>query len=53
MLLMLGAGAGSLIVMVSLTAVLVAETTTRWGTRLVTPVGAALLVAAVAVVLRA
>lgn len=53
MLLMLGAGVASLVVMVLLTAVMVAETTTRWGKRLVTPVGAALLVAAVAVVLSA
>ena len=53
MLLMLGAGVGRLVVMVLLTAVMVGENTTRWGTRLVTPVGAVLLVAAVAVVLQA
>jgi predicted metal-binding membrane protein len=53
MLLMLGAGAGSLVVMMLLATVMVAENTTRWGTRLVTPVGAMLLVAAVAVVLQA
>jgi len=52
MLLMFGAGVGSLVVMVLLTAVMVAESTTRWGRRLVTPVGAVLLVAAVAVVLQ-
>lgn len=52
MLLTFGAGLGSLVVMALLTAVTVAETTTRWGRRLVTPVGAVLLVAAVAVVLQ-
>jgi predicted metal-binding membrane protein len=53
MLLMFGAGVANVVVMVLLTAVMTAETTTRWGRRLVTPVGAALLVAAVAVVLSA
>lgn len=53
MLLMVGAEVGGLVVMALLTAVIVAETTTRWGNRLVTPVGAVLLVAAVAVVLQA
>lgn len=53
MLLMFGAGVASLVVMVLLTAVMLAETTTAWGKRLVTPVGAALLVAAVAIVLSA
>jgi predicted metal-binding membrane protein len=52
MLLTFGAGAGSLIVMALLTAVMVTENTARWGRRLVTPVGAVLLVAAVAVVLQ-
>lgn len=52
MLLVFGAGFGSLVVMVLLTAVMVAEKTTRWGRRLVTPVGAVLLVAAVAVVVQ-
>jgi predicted metal-binding membrane protein len=52
MLLTFGAAAGSLVVMALLAAVMVAEATTRWGRRLVTPMGAVLLVAAVAVVLQ-
>lgn len=51
MLVMFATGVGSLWWMVGLTAVMVAEKTTRWGHRLVTPVGVVLLVAATALVL--
>jgi predicted metal-binding membrane protein len=53
MLVMFGVGVGNLGVMVGLTAVMVAEKTTRWGRRLVTPVGVVLIVAAVALALGA
>jgi predicted metal-binding membrane protein len=46
MLVMFATGAGNLWWMVGLTAVMVAEKTTRWGTRLVAPVGIVLLFAA-------
>jgi predicted metal-binding membrane protein len=46
MLLMFAVGVGSLWWMAVLTAVMVAQKTTRWGTRLVPVVGAALLFAA-------
>jgi predicted metal-binding membrane protein len=46
MLVMFATGAGNLWWMVALTAVMVAEKTTRWGPRLVAPVGLALLFAA-------
>jgi hypothetical protein len=49
MLVMFGTGVGSLAWMVGLTAVMVVEKTSRYGARLVTPVGAALLAAAGAV----
>ena len=45
MLLMFATGVGSLAWMLGLTGVMVAEKTTRWGARLVVPVGIALLVA--------
>jgi predicted metal-binding membrane protein len=44
MLLMFATGVGSLLWMLALTAVMVAEKTTRWGARLVVPVGVALVV---------
>ena len=47
MLVMFGVGVGNLGVMLGLTAVMVAEKITRWGRRLVAPVGVLLLVAAV------
>jgi predicted metal-binding membrane protein len=46
MLLLFGTGVGSLVWMLGLTAVMVAEKTARWGARLSAPVGAALLVGA-------
>lgn len=46
MLVMFATGAGNLWWMVGLTAVMVAEKTTRWGTKLVAPVGLVLLFAA-------
>jgi predicted metal-binding membrane protein len=46
MLVMFATGAGNLWWMVALTAVMVAEKTTRWGPRLVAPVGLVLLFAA-------
>jgi predicted metal-binding membrane protein len=46
MLLLFGTGVGSLVWMLGLTAVMVAEKTARWGTRLSAPVGAVLLVGA-------
>jgi predicted metal-binding membrane protein len=46
MLLMFAVGVGGLIWMLLLTAVMVAEKTTRWGHRLVAPVGVALIVTA-------
>jgi predicted metal-binding membrane protein len=46
MLVMFATGAGNLWWMVALTAVMVAEKTTRWGPRLVAPVGVVLLFAA-------
>ena len=46
MLLMFGTGVGSLAWMLLLTAIMVAEKTTRWGRRLSAPAGAVLLVAA-------
>jgi predicted metal-binding membrane protein len=49
MLLMFATGVGSLVWMLALTAVMVIEKTSRWGARLVAPVGAALLVAGIAV----
>ncbi len=49
MLLMFATGVGSLVWMLALTAVMVIEKTSRWGARLVAPVGVALLVAGVAV----
>ncbi|MGY1784628.1 DUF2182 domain-containing protein [Geodermatophilus sp. SYSU D00698] len=49
MLLLLVTGAGSLAWMLGLTAVMVAEKTTRWGARLVRPVGFALVLCGVAV----
>jgi predicted metal-binding membrane protein len=45
MLLLFGTGVGSLVWMLGLTAVMVAEKTARWGARLSAPVGAVLLVA--------
>lgn len=53
MLLMFGVGVGSLTWMLLLTAVMVAEKTTRWGQRLTAPVGVALLVAATVLALAA
>jgi predicted metal-binding membrane protein len=49
MLVMFATGVGSLLWMLGLTAVMVAEKTTRWGARLVVPVGAVLIVAGLAV----
>jgi predicted metal-binding membrane protein len=49
MLVMFGTGVGSLVWMSALTAVMVAEKTTRWGGRIVGPVGVALLIAGVTV----
>ncbi len=49
MLVMLGTGVGSLAWMLGLTAVMVVEKTSRWGARMVAPVGVALLVAGLAV----
>jgi predicted metal-binding membrane protein len=49
MLVMFATGVGSLLWMLGLTAVMVAEKTTRWGARLVVPVGAVLVVAGFAV----
>jgi len=49
MLLLFGTGVASLAWMLALTAVMVAEKTTRWGARLTTPVGVALLAGAVLV----
>jgi predicted metal-binding membrane protein len=49
MLLMFATGVGSLAWMLALTVVMVVEKTSRWGARLVAPVGFALLVAGVAV----
>ncbi len=51
MLVMFGTGVGSLAWMLALTAVMVAEKTTRWGARLVVPVGVALLAAGLTVAL--
>ena len=45
MLVMFATGVGSLLWMLGLTAVMVVEKTTRWGPRLVAPVGAGLLLA--------
>jgi predicted metal-binding membrane protein len=53
MLVMFGVGVGNLAIMLGLAAVMVAEKTTRWGRRLVTPVGVVLLVSAVALALGA
>ncbi|HZD74264.1 MAG TPA: DUF2182 domain-containing protein [Actinomycetota bacterium] len=53
MLLMFGVGVGSLSWMLLLTAVMVAEKTTRWGQRLTVPVGVGLLVAATVLALAA
>ena len=53
MLVMFGVGVGSVGWMLALTAVMVAEKTTRWGARLTTPVGALLLLAAAATALAA
>jgi predicted metal-binding membrane protein len=49
MLVMFATGVGSLLWMLGLTAVMVAEKTTRWGARLVVPVGAVLVVVGFAV----
>lgn len=49
MLVMFGTGVGSLAWILALTAVMVVEKTTRWGARLVVPVGVALLAAGLAV----
>lgn len=49
MLVMFATGVGSLAWMAGLTVVMVAEKTTRWGTRLVAPVGIVLLLAAAAI----
>ncbi len=49
MLVTFATGVGSLTWMLALTAVMVAEKTTRWGPRLVAPVGVALLLAGAAV----
>ena len=49
MLVMFGTGVGSLVWMLALTAVMVVEKTTRWGGRIVGPVGVALLIAGIAV----
>jgi predicted metal-binding membrane protein len=46
MLLLFGTGVGSLVWMLGLTAVMVAEKTARWGARLSAPVGAVLLIGA-------
>jgi predicted metal-binding membrane protein len=46
---MFATGVGSLVWMIALTAVMVIEKTSRWGSRLVAPVGIALLVAGAAV----
>ncbi|GEL17394.1 DUF2182 domain-containing protein [Pseudonocardia asaccharolytica] len=51
MLVMFGAGVGNLLVMVVLTAVMVAEKNTRWGKWIAAPVGVVLLFAAAAVAL--
>jgi predicted metal-binding membrane protein len=51
MLVMFGTGVGSLAWMLALTAVMVAEKTTRWGARLVVPVGVALLAAGLTIAL--
>lgn len=53
MLLMFGVGIGSLTWMLGLTAVMVAEKTTRWGARMLPVVGVALLVVAAAYALGA
>jgi predicted metal-binding membrane protein len=49
MLVMFGTGVGSLAWMLALTAVMVVEKTSRWGSRLVVPVGIALLAAGLTV----
>ncbi len=49
MLLLFGTGVASLVWMLALTAVMVAEKTTRWGARMRVPVGVTLLVAAVVI----
>ena len=51
LLIMLGTGLGILLAMLVLTAVMLAEKTTRWGHRLVVPLGIGLLIAAAAVAL--
>jgi len=45
MLVMFATGVGSLAWMLGLTGVMVAEKTTRWGARLVVPIGVVLLLA--------
>lgn len=49
MLIMFGTGLGNVLAMLVLAAVMLAEKTTRWGRRLVIPLGVALLVAAATV----
>jgi predicted metal-binding membrane protein len=49
MLVMFATGVGSLAWMLALAAVMVLEKTSRWGARLVVPVGIALLVAGLAI----
>jgi predicted metal-binding membrane protein len=49
MLVMFGTGVGSLAWMLALTAVMVIEKTSRWGARLVVPLGVAMIVGGVAV----
>jgi predicted metal-binding membrane protein len=51
MLIMFGTGVGNVFAMLVLTAVMLAEKTTRWGRRLARPLGVALLLSAVAVAL--
>ncbi|NMH91303.1 DUF2182 domain-containing protein [Pseudonocardia bannensis] len=51
MLVMFGTGTGSLAWMLALTAVMVAEKTTRWGARLVAPIGLALIAAGISAAL--
>ncbi|HEX7323261.1 MAG TPA: DUF2182 domain-containing protein [Mycobacterium sp.] len=49
MLIMFGTGLGNVLAMLVLTAVMLIEKTSRWGRRLVTPLGVGLLIAAAAV----
>lgn len=51
MLIMIGTGLGNVLAMLVLTAVMLAEKTTRWGRQLVIPLGVGLLIAAATVAL--